>query len=391
MMSPVTQSMAILFASVLFTLCGRSSEARLTVEKGLKTMVYLSPKITQHPGSSSNKTYYDIDFPKGHIAIKSFNAEIVDETGNPVSLEETYMHHWFIARYYQHKDIKLISGNAGLCDHGHPQFFGLGSETRKTSTHVPDPYGVEVGNPVQVPAGFEEKWLFNIHAIDTRGTLDPMGCIECRCTLYNVTKNEHGLPLDPNYKGGFHCCYDGTQCEMKKGLKSVKRNVYLRYTVKWVDWSESVVPVQIYVLDVTDPWQSTGTHMCTLEYDIDKSVTGVGTNELTSTKRSNISFPTAGDVVYAVAHLHTGGTGSNLYGEDGRVICVSKPIYGQGNSVGDEAGYIVGMTTCYPKPGSVKIGKNEILTLESSYSSEKSHTGVLGLFYILVAESSFKP
>lgn len=76
--------------------------------------------------------------------------------------------------------------------------------------------------------------------------------------------------------------------------------------------------------------------------------------------------------------------------QDGPVICSSKPIYGQGNSVGNEAGYIVGMSTCYPKPGSVKIGKGETLTFESNYSSEKSHTGVLGLFYILVAESSYK-
>jgi hypothetical protein len=63
-------------------------------------------------------------------------------------------------------------------------------------------------------------------------------------------------------------------------------------------------------------------------------------------------------------------------------------MYGQGNSVGDEAGFIVGMSTCYPKPGSVKIAKDEILTLESNYSSEKSHTGVTGLFYLLVVESS---
>ena len=46
------------------------------------------------------------------------------------------------------------------------------------------------------------------------------------------------------------------------------------------------------------------------------------------------------------------------------------------------------MSTCYPKLGSVKIAKDEILTLESNYSSEKSHTGVMGLFYLLVAESS---
>jgi hypothetical protein len=75
-----------------------------------------------------------------------------------------------------------------------------------------------------------------------------------RCSLYNVTQDEYGRPLKPNYIGGLDCCYDGSQCEVKNGLESVERNVYLKYTVKWVDWSNSVVPVKIFILDVTDTW-----------------------------------------------------------------------------------------------------------------------------------------
>ncbi|KAL3019923.1 hypothetical protein AAZX31_05G116900 [Glycine max] len=41
---------------------------------------------------------------------------------------------------------------------------------------------------------------------------------------------------------------------------------------------------------------------------------------------------------------------------------------------------------CYPQPGSVKIIDGETLTLESNYSSSREHTGVMGLFYLLVAE-----
>ncbi|XP_047314005.1 uncharacterized protein LOC124917689 [Impatiens glandulifera] len=97
-------------------------------------------------------------------------------------------------------------------------------------------------------------------------------------------------------------------------------------------------------------------------------------------------MPTGGEVIYAVAHQHTGGIGSTLFGEDGRVICSSKPTYGEGKEVGDEEGYIVGMSTCYPDPGSVKISDGEILVFESNYSSTKRHTGVMGLFYLLVAD-----
>ena len=38
--------------------------------------------------------------------------------------------------------------------------------------------------------------------------------------------------------------------------------------------------------------------------------------------------------------------------QDGRVLCSSIPTYGQGKEAGNEAGYIVGMSTCYPQPGS---------------------------------------
>jgi hypothetical protein len=72
--------------------------------------------------------------------------------------------------------------------------------------------------------------------------------------------------------------------------------------------------------------------------------------------------------------------------QDGRVICSSIPSYGNGNEAGNEAGYIVGMSTCYPKSGSVKIIDGETLTLESIYNNTKEHAGVMALFYLLVAE-----
>ena len=96
------------------------------------------------------------------------------------------------------------------------------------------------------------QWLVNIHAIDTRGVVDKMGCTECRCDLYNVTKDEYGEFLRPDYKGGLKCCYDQTQCRLREGFEGPKRSLYLRYTVKWVEWDKFIVPVKIYILDVTD-------------------------------------------------------------------------------------------------------------------------------------------
>nr|XP_048332940.1 uncharacterized protein LOC125423292 [Ziziphus jujuba var. spinosa] len=375
-----------------------------------KSAVFLSPKFELEPGSVADKYYYNIDFPRGHIALKTFDAEVVDEAGNPVPLHETYLHHWVVARYYHLKNSSepeldgsnyrnkrtdfVMVRNDGLCQRNVlGQYYGLGSETRRTATHVPDPFGVEVGNAAEIPSGYEEKWLLNIHAIDTRGVEDKLGCTECRCDLYNVSKDAYGRPLRPEYKGGLYCCYDDTRCRMKEGFQGAKRGLYLRYTVKWVDWSDSIVPVKIYILDVTDKVLKDSTrqsaeHHCQVEYEVKKSGSPSGSNGNTcaDTKRTSLSVPSGGYVVYAVAHQHTGGIGSTLYRQDGQTICSSLPIYGDGNEVGNEAGYIVGMSTCYPQPGSIKINDGETLILESIYNSTISHTGVMGLFYILVAD-----
>jgi hypothetical protein len=44
------------------------------------------------------------------------------------------------------------------------------------------------------------------------------------------------------------------------------------------------------------------------------------------------------------------------------------------------------MSTCYPKPSAVTVRDGEVLTVVSKYSSHQQHTGVMGLFYILVAD-----
>ncbi|KAJ0111999.1 hypothetical protein Patl1_01341 [Pistacia atlantica] len=347
---------------------------------------------------------------KGHVVLKSFNAEVIDETGNPVPLHETYLHHWVVERYYgrvdytgnrdlRESDYKPVR-NAGICQKGVlGQYFGLGSETRGTETYIPDPYGIEIGSPAEIPEGYEDRWMLNVHAIDTRGVEDKLGCTECRCDLYNVTVDEYGRTLRPDYTGGLLCCYDHTQCRVRHGFEGGRRSLYLRYTVKWVDWDSSIVPVKIYIFDVTDNWKrfndSTGLsteHDCKVEYEVEPcSATNLANDECIQTKRISVTMTNGGYLIYGVAHQHSGGIGAALYREDGKAICASIPAYGNGTEAGNEAGYIVGMSTCYPQPGSVKIADGETLILESNYSSTRVHTGVMGLFYILVVDQVAEP
>lgn len=232
-----------------------------------KSATFLSPKFELGPGYVARKEYFDIAFPKGHIAIKSLEAELVDEAGNTLPLHEAYLDHWSVIKYNEHKykskvnegdrvsqqPTIIFSRNSGPCNaEVLPQFWGLGSETRGTSTKVPDPFGIEAGNPEEIPYPYEQKWLLNVMVIDMRGVEDRVGCLDCRCDLYNVTKDLYGQPLKPNYKGGSLCCYDNTQCRVKNGFEGPRRNLYLRYTVRWADWDQFQVPVKVYILDVTD-------------------------------------------------------------------------------------------------------------------------------------------
>jgi hypothetical protein len=253
----------VLLISLLSAIAPLPSEALNVRGHLLKSKTFRSPPILLGPGSVSNKYYADIDFPQGHVAIKSFDAEVVDENGVPVPLHETYLHHWVAEPYYALKNShssadtqKLPKGvlkrNDGVCKTTLGQYFGLGSETRHTATWVPDPYGIETGNPEKAPEGYEEKWLLNIHAIDTRGVTDKPGCTECKCAFYNVTIDEYGRTIPKNYTGGLYCCYDQTQCQVKEGFNGEVRKLFLQYKVTWLDWTDAVVPVKIYIFDVTD-------------------------------------------------------------------------------------------------------------------------------------------
>ncbi|RYQ79160.1 hypothetical protein Ahy_Scaffold6g107857 [Arachis hypogaea] len=226
--------------------------------------------------------------------------------------------------------IEIVQ-NSGLCQYNTlPYYFGVGSETRGVETHIPDPYGIEAGNP---PKGYDEKWVINVHAIDTRGVQDKIGCIECRCDLFNITKDSDGKPLSPSYHGGLTCCPDESQCLLKKGFKPQNRTLYLKYTVKWVTWEHYILPLRVYVLDVTDVVKN-NTHNCLVEYDVLPCKYG---GKCVDVRRTKLPMNKGGYVIYGVAHEHVGGTGSTLYGQ-------------------------------------------------VDYSNTKLHSGVMGLFYLLVAD-----
>ncbi|OEL36268.1 hypothetical protein BAE44_0002713 [Dichanthelium oligosanthes] len=223
----------------------------------------------------------------------------------------------------------LPARNAGVCEGDtHGQYYGLGSETRRTATWVPDPYGVEGGDPAAPP-----EW----------------------CDLYNVTVDEYGRRIAEGYAGGLLCCHDQTRGKVEEGFINVDgeaRKMFFRLSTTSRNAARRTLPK----------------------------------NDCVHVQVAKQVVPRGGDLIFGVAHQHAAGIGASLHGQDGRLLCESTLTYGDGEEAGNEAGYVVGISACYPKQGTVKVRDGEVVTSVSNYSSERRHTGVMGLFYLLVAD-----
>lgn len=257
----------LLLVSLAFIFYPSSTDATNTLVETFRSKLFTLP-----PGGVYRR-FQHIPWVQGHVGIRTFNAEVVDEFGTPVPLTELYLHHWIVQKTYVNSSLTnseiaendffspnnnvTLVPNSGTCENGLlSQWFGLGSETRKTNVSFPKPYAVESGNPSAIPAGHEEAWFVEIHALDLRNTLNPWDCSECRCDAYNVTKTEGGDPIPEGYIGGLLCCYEGLRCALKPSAKEELRSYYLQYTISYVPFTPCVIPLRIYVLDVTNNGKS---------------------------------------------------------------------------------------------------------------------------------------
>ncbi|CAM6022501.1 unnamed protein product, partial [Sphagnum balticum] len=387
---------------------------------------FRSPAMIFRPGDVKEKFFHG-EVPKGHIGVRDFFAEFVDEDGVSVPLHEVYLHHWVMVEFVlpkknlaRHMEMVMMDmrnshtpSRAGDDDvvtlgrrHGHHHhhhhhhyvrserprhpnplnYMGVGGETRGTETRYPAPFAMETGATAKVPKGFEAVWILNVHGIDTRGAVTKIGCSECRCDLYNVTTTEKGDPLPQGYMGGLHCCSDERRCAVEEGfVNGPERTLYLQYTWEYVEWDECVVPTTLIGIDVTD---KAGSGDGLVEYTVEGSCDAHAdpqSEECVDTQDTTVIAPFGGKVVTLVSHLHLAALDSSLWGEDGRLICNSPPVYGHGTEAGNEDGYVIGVGSCYPAPGSPgsRIIEGERLHYQVKYSKVGGpHTGVMGLLAI---------
>lgn len=148
-----------------------------------------------------------------------------------------------------------------------------------------------------------------------------------------------------------------------------------------MDWNECVIPVSLFAIDVTN-------HDGLGENLIEFTVEGCGNGDFNSeecidTRVATAISPVGGEIVVTVSHLHAMTLNATLWGEDGRLICETSPIYGKGHESGNETGYVVGIRSCYGNAGSpdaARINQGEKLTyVVQSTKFGGPHTGLMAI------------
>jgi len=418
--------------------------ASAAIPSNLKTVTHLTEPLPLRPGEVTN-SYHRLPVPPGPIAIYEFAADVVekDADGNivPVPLKDAYLHHHVViseheahAKQKKHwwpmRPKKRLTASRGVG-------FGAGTESRGTPQKFYYPYAFTTVEG-------EDEFIANVHVINTRSMSsgDAHHCLECPCTSVdlfesnstilgsvasrktdgwdtcnNALVEEGNTACRPDtYYGGLLCCEDGEFClddydnssahfDNDKASGPIS-TYYLRYTVRYADATKDNRP--LYLASCCDA-SGNETMSGNIEYDIpqlceewdsldedgDDCIHEVSTIQSLHGS-SDIAFG-AGELnedeearevelVYMVGHLHRGGidmvaTDANT----GELICKSVPNYGTGNDIGNEKGYINGMSTCVFDPPR-RMMTTDPIRVTSRYDARSAHTGVMGLFYIAVAD-----
>lgn len=271
-------------------------------QSGLKEQTFISPPMTLENGQISNK-YLAIDWPEGHILVKSFTADVVhaqvDGSPPPVtpccgggfeaSRDTSFLHHWTVNKWQASRQFfeTLVKsggrefneraktdkwglpyaflneagrneGADGPCWDGELHvFFGIGNEVRgkplngkHEAFEFPDPYGIEFNMEDMRKKG--EFMILNTHLIDIRNVTDRRKCAECECAYLGVVSDQSTLT-----EGGLSCChstsFDGGKCPVVESVPKTNETYFVRYTVKWHDFDVATAkPLEVITFDATD-------------------------------------------------------------------------------------------------------------------------------------------
>jgi hypothetical protein len=205
------------------------------------------------------------------------------------------------------------------------------------------------------------------------------------------------------YKGGLRCCADGVFLTEFPDYSAPFLGVVLKFTFHFEDARPETRPASIAgCCDIVGDLGNLGDNY---EYDIPACNRSDGSecvHKLTTVQMIDMfriapADPawnhTKGkpedlvDLGWAYAHQHMGGLGMDLYDDlSGVLLCESRPIYGKGETPGDEKGYVVAMTACTwgqpPLKVPPRLRRDQRMRIVAYYNSTRPHRGVMSQWQI---------
>eukprot|EP00929_Paragymnodinium_shiwhaense_P007894 TRINITY_DN111817_c0_g1_i1.p1 TRINITY_DN111817_c0_g1~~TRINITY_DN111817_c0_g1_i1.p1 ORF type:complete len:691 (-),score=88.49 TRINITY_DN111817_c0_g1_i1:85-2031(-) len=442
---------------------------------GMYEQTYLSPPLKLGPGEVGNK-WMAIEWPHGHVAVKGFTADVVkagpDGQAPPITpccggdhvaaKEEVFMHHWTVNKWQlpatiferlvamQGQDynvesdmlqsLEVLMADAGLntgadgpCIDGEMHlYFGVGNEARgkhegRQTFEFPDPYGVVFNSDDMASNG--EFMVLNTHLIDVRGVEDVRGCTECKCATQGISPKKE--LEDIGYVGGLSCCHsteaDGGKCPSAAASR-MPETYYIRYTMRWREWSPDTLPLEVISLDATDnntQWSDlsalaggfheahelqksdptsmkslydhrSGAHLgmkkdnpmdmlvknaaCHIEYYVPSCRPGV--DKCMHEIRNSWTMPYPIDIVFVRNHLHEGGQRMSTW-TDKHTVCAGTAVYETQGGMS----WLQSVTPCKlgtsALPQVVRVERGEEIKVEAVYSQDdEPHYGVMAMSFI---------
>jgi hypothetical protein len=435
---------------------GSDAGGVITTPDGMHEQTFVTMPMDLPNGHIVNR-WLPIDWPHGHIAVKAFAAEVVKSGPNgevppptaccqgdeyTASREEVFMHHWTVNKWQLPAQLfkKIVdaggmdyhlswhaivgwiellagaglnSGANGPCfDSSLHLYFGIGNEVRtltpegKFPYEFPDPYGVEFDSELMRKEG--EFMVLNTHLIDIRGVRNKRFCTECKCS-------ELGSHKESNLtEGGLSCChstyFDGGKCPIKPETPLHNQTYYLRYTLKWKDFSPTTLPLEVITFDATDNntlwgdfanWPGgfhqshsvmksdpttvarindvrsgdfNGLRACHIEWYVPPCKEG---DSCTISVKNSWEMPWPVHIVFLRNHFHAPGINMTTYTKDFR--CTGVGTY-------DSLGNLADVSTCSVGDSNNilrKMEKGDQLVVESVYKQDSlPHYGVMSMSFI---------
>lgn len=344
-----------------------------------------------------------LQMPEGPFVLTSIQVQVVRaHSGEPVPLTEVYNHH--VVLYADGGKL-----GADLCGGAHLDMidglWGAGAEARGTITEFPPGYAL----PGQGP------WYGNIHLIRSEGVPKVKHCIECACDTGGGSEDccRH-MSICPGFPDG----------SSKRNSSDIKEYA-LEYKIGWSPAVERYQILRYMTLDATG---------CQLEFQVPSQcpwmwnhdglngqvpgsvgLRGSG-RELPSDFAVSVRPPTpactasvsweyelpkggAGKLVFSKGHVHVGGLNVSAFviranrtdASPPELLCACNAHYGQTypgqpGFVGNELGYVVGVSTCsFETPEEQPVLRDgDRIRVVATYRTDLWFNGVMGLIDLAI-------